>query len=240
VTVLWTSELVSRDDGGPELVRASKRWRIRVVSDRYASRLLPDGSAERVASRSEDFLVILDEEFGLWIRHPEEDSFRAHARGGGVAFEMVANVTKGIEHLISIRRKPSDDLRARWSCSCGAHGRGDAAPDITAAAAEAHASVAKEHDEATVARGGMSREVVVAQDEDGQWSRRSVTIVRRFRVCVRSDRSVVKAHQRGHGEEFELAVDGQLGLWSRCLGSDAALRTDQDARGVSLILLDVV
>ena len=43
----------------------------------------------------------------------------------------------------------------------------------------------------------------------------------------------------GYGEEFELVIDGQLGLWTRRLGAEAALRRDEDARGVSLLVLDV-
>ena len=240
--VQWTDELVAPGDGDPVMVRAAQRWRVRVVSDRSAVTTPSSSSSPSSfpASRSEDFLAILDDEFHLWLRHPEEDAYRAHARGGGVAIEVVADVTAGVEHRTSVRRKPSDDLRARWSCTCGASGRGDAAPDVVTAAAEAHVEAARARDGATTnERGGRSRDAAVAQDDRGQWSKRDVAAVRRFRTCVRSDRSVVRAHQRGHGEEFELVVDGRLGLWARGLGSDAALRTDCDARGVSLILLEV-
>ncbi len=243
--VQWTDELVSPDDGDPAMVRAAQRWRIRVVSDRSVVSIAPAPSSSAApsspASRSEDFLAILDQEFRLWLRHPGEDSYRAHARGGGVAVQIVADVTRGVEHRTSVRRKPSDELRARWSCACGVSGRGDAAPDVATAAAEAHVLAARAREEAAASMsGGRSRDAAVAQDDRGQWSRRDVVAVRRFRTCVRSDRSGVRAHQRGHGEEFELVVDGRLGLWTRVLGSEAALRTDQDARGVSLILLEVV
>jgi hypothetical protein len=234
--IQWTQELLAgQGEADPVLVRASQRWRIRVVSDRAGALASPDASGGVGVPRSEDFLAILDEEFRLWVRCPAVgDPYAARAGGGGVSLEVVADVTAGVEHRVSVRRRPSDDLQARWSCTCGAGSRGTGTPELVAMAADEHASAAR-------ARDGARRPTddVVAQGTDGQWSKRSIAVVRRYRACVRSDRSAVKAHQRGRGEEFELVVDGRLGLWVRLFGSEAALRADQDARGVSLILLEV-
>ncbi len=62
----------------------------------------------------------------------------------------------------------------------------------------------------------------------------------RFRVRVVSDRSRVRSHQFGVGEEFEVVVDTKLDLWVRKFGTDGALRKDEDVAGVSLIITDNV
>jgi hypothetical protein len=83
-------------------------------------------------------------------------------------------------------------------------------------------------------------ETAVAQDPDGVWRQREVTSVARFRVRVVSDRSRSPLHQRGRGEDFELVVDADLGVWVRRFGTDQTLRKDEDATGVSLVVVEDV
>lgn len=83
-------------------------------------------------------------------------------------------------------------------------------------------------------------ETAVAPDADGVWRQREITSVARFRVRVVSDRSRARTHQHGNGEEFEVVVDTNLDLWVRKFGTDAALRKDEDAAGVSLMVVDNV
>ncbi len=83
-------------------------------------------------------------------------------------------------------------------------------------------------------------ETAVAQDADGVWRQREIETVVRFRMRVVSDRSRTRSHQRGNGEEFELAVDTHLEIWVRRFGADSAFRKDEDVSGVSLIVADDV
>ncbi|MES2211045.1 MAG: hypothetical protein V4515_12835 [Chloroflexota bacterium] len=83
-------------------------------------------------------------------------------------------------------------------------------------------------------------ETVVAQDPDGVWRQREVTPVARFRLRVLSDRSKIRSHQGGSGEDFELVVDTHLEAWVRRFGTDTALRRDEDALGVALVVVEDV
>lgn len=85
-------------------------------------------------------------------------------------------------------------------------------------------------------------EEVVDRGEDGTWSRRTVKVAQRFRVRVVSDRAAARSHshQFGHGEYFELMVDTHLDVWVRQFGSEAPFRKDEDAHGVSLVVVDNV
>jgi hypothetical protein len=73
-------------------------------------------------------------------------------------------------------------------------------------------------------------DVSVAQDPGGGWLQREIRVAGRFHAVARGDFPV---------SDFELVVDGRLGLWTRGFGSDSALRRDEDTRGgVSLLILD--
>lgn len=235
MTVRWSEESV-RDwregRASDRTVRIAQRWRFRVASDRLAAR----GEAQ-VGSRGEDFYAALDGDLELWVRtFTGASSFSRSAHGGGVSVDLGADITLGLRHEVGVRLKPSDESRARWSCSCGVASRGESSPEQAHEAARAHEAEARGRG----ASGRMALEdSAVVQETDGSWSRRGISIIRRVRTCVRSDLSAVRAHKTGHGEEFELAVDGNLRLWTRVLGSEAALRRDDDARGVSLMIFDV-
>lgn len=81
-------------------------------------------------------------------------------------------------------------------------------------------------------------ENAVAQDRSGTWVARTIKVVQCWRVRVVSGKSLGKAHQFGHGEEFEVAIDVDLELWTRVLGTDHAFRKEADAYGVSLLVGD--
>lgn len=83
---------------------------------------------------------------------------------------------------------------------------------------------------------------VVAQREDGTWTRKDVKVAQRFRMRVISDRAnaTSHSHQFGHGEYFELLVDTQLDVWVRPFGSSGPFRKDEDAYGVSVVIVDNV
>ncbi len=85
-----------------------------------------------------------------------------------------------------------------------------------------------------------ANELVIAQTVDGTWARREVKVAQRFRIRVISDRAGVKSnsHQFGHGEEFDLLVDTHLDVWVRPFGSAAPFSKDQDAHGVSMLVVD--
>lgn len=230
MTIAWTDEEVTGAglDGHAaqvEHVRAAARWRVRVLSDRAVARA--DGTAW-----SQDFGLMLDDQFRVWVRPFGQPSAYARvAHAGGVALEIVQDITRGIVHQVAVRTKPSDETRARWQCTCGVGSRGEASPEAAQIAAEAHV-------EAAVARGVAPRDRAVCQDAAGAWAQRDVAVVRRIRACVRSDLSVVRSHRTGYGEEFELVIDGRLGLWVRGLGAETALRKDEDGRGVALLVLE--
>jgi hypothetical protein len=83
-------------------------------------------------------------------------------------------------------------------------------------------------------------EWAVMQDPDGVWRRHEVVSVARFRLRAVSDRSRAKTHQRGAGVDFELVVDGNLGVWLRSFGHEGSLRRDVDHDGVSLVVVEDV
>lgn len=222
--IRWTTERISTWRGG-ELVESSARvagrWRLRVLSDRRSGRTY-------VANFDAAFAVANDG-FGLWVRtFGSGEPFAPEVEADGVSLQIVGNITGGLQHEVTVRRKPGDDTVARWSCSCGTTSRGDASPEIAREAADAHAQLATDDRP-------RPRDRAVAQGPDGRWSQAEVAVAQRFRVCVRSELSVARMHQKGIGEEFELAVDGRLELWTRRLGSESALRKDEDGKGVSLL-----
>ncbi len=223
--------------------RAARRWRLRVLTDREArrdNRKPPaDASRELVESLERfekdlavDFDAIILDDLDLMVRvFGSGKPYEIGASGSGTSLDIVADVTLGLVHEVQVTIRPSDETRARWSCLCGAGSRGDYPTDRAQEAANDH--VASSHD-----RGRRPRDMAVDQGPAG-WAQREIAAARRFRVCARSDLSIVKVHRMGYGEEFELVIDGQLGLWTRRLGAEAALRRDEDARGVSLLVLDV-
>lgn len=225
----WTTERVLRwtDDGERDErdARCAQRWRLRVISDREANRV---GGAPVV-----DFSAVLDGDLELWVRSwsTPGEPYERSTSGDGADLEVVGDVTRGMVHDTTVRAKPSDETVARWYCSCGVGSRGGSSPERAEEAAELHRTTALD-------RVPGPTDVAVAQGPDGRWGQREIRVARRFRVCARSDFSVVKVHRTGHGEEFELVVDGQLGLWVRRLGVDTALRKDESARGVSLLVLE--
>lgn len=229
--IRWNDERGVTWSGGErrdEALRAAQRWRLRVVSDPRRPRV--GGAPLR------DFDAVIDAELRLWFRPFGVDSpYQGEVDHGGVSIQLVANITGGVRHEVSVRARPSvgDDQGVRWSCSCGASSRGDLSAEIAREGAEAHAILATDgrrrlHDQA------------VAQQADGTWARRDVAIIHRYHARVRSDLSSHAAHRKGNGEDLELAVDGMLGLWVRRLGRDAPLRRDEDTRGLSVIAFDGV
>jgi hypothetical protein len=229
LAIQWTNEsiLAWRDGEMSEAsVRAAGRWRLRVLSDRL-------GRSPRAANYDAIFARRSDEEsFGLWVRpFGSTRPYGQTADGGGMSIQIVEDITSGLRHEVSVRVKPGDEATARWSCSCGTTSRHAASPELMREEAEAHAAFATD-------TGRRLRDRAVAQREDGVWSDVDVAVIQRHRACIRSEISPVAVHRKGIGEEFELVVDGRLGLWTRLLCSEAALRRDVDGRGVSLLTLD--
>ena len=83
---------------------------------------------------------------------------------------------------------------------------------------------------------GGRQDDAVSPVDGGRWARRPIAVARRCRVTIHAP-SVARVHQRGIGEDFELVVDAQLGLWVRRWGKHTALRRDEDGIGVSLLVL---
>lgn len=228
MSILWTAErATSWPPGGERLdheIRAVARWRIRVISDQ-----LNYGAGRAPVA---DFTAVIDSSLEIWLRPFRTDApLERSASGPGIDVEIVEDITLGVLHEVTTRARPADDGAVRWSCSCGTRSRGTAPPDEAGMAADEHV------------RDGMSRrpgrhDLAVKQDGEGAWRQDQVPIARRFRLRVRSDFSEVKVHRLGLGEEFELAVDGQLGLWGRVMGTDTALRRDESGRGVTLMILE--
>ncbi len=233
MTIRWTMERIAYWMDGERVeheARVARRWRLRVLSDREAKR---DGGSLKIPRPSAvDFDAIILDDLDLMVRaFGFAGPYEIGASGAGMSLDIVADVTLGLVHEVQVTIRPADETRARWSCLCGAGSRGDYPTERAQESADDH--VASSHD-----RGRRPRDIVVDQSAAG-WAQREIAVARRFRVCVRSDSSIVKVHRMGYGEEFELVIDGQLGLWARKLGAEAALRRDEDARGVSLLVLDV-
>jgi len=228
VTIRWTTERIASWVDGERVereARTARRWRIRVLSDREVKR--ESGKPPAV-----DFDAVILGDLELLVRaFGSGEPYEAGAAGAGTSLDVVEDVTLGIAHAAQVTIRPSDETRARWSCACGAGSRGDYPAERAQEAADDH--VASSHDS-----GRRPRDVVVDQGGINGWAQRGIAVARRFRVCARSDLSIVKVHRTGYGEEFELVIDGELGLWTRRLGSESALRRDEDARGVSLLVLD--
>lgn len=208
-------------------MRAAARWPLRVLSDRFSR-----------SARASNFDAVFaagassSDGFDLWVRPAGSDRpYGAVADEGGASIQIVENVTLGLRHDVSVRVKPGDELTARWSCSCGTTSRRSASRELAREEADAHAAFATD-------AGPRPRDRAVAPGAGGTWSDLEVAVAQRYRVCVRSERSTVAAHTKGIGEEFEVVVDGRLGLWIRQLCNDAALRRDVDGRGVSLLAFD--
>ena len=229
MAINWTTERVAaweRDERTERDARVARRWRLRAISDRSEHQV---GGAP-VA----DFVAIVDSDLEIWLRpFSADDPFERRASGPGVDVEIVEDITLGLPHDVRVQVKPSDDTVASWACSCGVGSRGTTSPELAREAADAHVAGARD-------RGPRRRDSAVGQWGDGVWSEREINVARRFRVCARSDFSAVKVHQMGYGEEFELVLDTQLGLWLRRLGHDAALRRDEGAAGVSLLVMELM
>lgn len=223
-TVTWRGD--DHGERDERVVRSPLRRRVRVVSDR--------GEHRRFGSTPcADFDAALDADLGIWLRAPGDDCYEQRASVGSADLQVVGDVTLGVEHQVQVVVRPSDPDQARWHCSCGVGARAPAPTDLAHAAADAHAAGALD----TCRR---PTDVAVTQGADGSWAQRQVLVARRHRVCARSDFSVVRSHWTGHGEDFEVVVDAQLRLWVRRFGIEAALRQDECARGVSLIVLDAI
>jgi hypothetical protein len=227
VTVRWTTDRATSWIDGERSdhdVRSPTRWRLRILSDQM------DHGVGRAPVAQ--FYAVIDSSIEVWLRPFGSDvPLEKSASGPGIDAEIVEDITLGVTHDVTTRARPADDGAVRWSCSCGTRSRGPAPPDEAAQAADDHR------------RDGMARrpgrfDLVVRQRADGQWEQARVPIARRFRLRVRSDFSPVRVHRLGLGEEFEIAVDGELGLWGRLLGMDTALRRDESGRGVTLMIFE--
>jgi hypothetical protein len=227
LTIQWTAERATSWPDGERVdqdVRAAARWRLRLISDQmnYGAGMAP------VA----EFCAVIDSSLEIWLRPRGSDApLEKSASGPGIDVEIVEDITTGLVHDVTTRARPADDGAVRWSCSCGTRSRGSAPPDEATAAADEHR------------RDAMSRrpgrfDLAVTQRADGTWEQSRLPIARRFRLRARSDFSEVRVHRLGLGEEFELSIDGQLGLWTRTLGTEAALRRDESGRGVTLMILE--
>lgn len=226
--IRWTTERVLswRDDEFVEQeVQAAARWRLRAISNRSSARPLQT-DFDAILARSDQDLILRIRSFGTG-----SGPYATEARAGGTSLAVLANITLGVKHEAKVRIKPSDDSIARWSCTCGTSSRGPASPEAAREAAEAHVLFAPDAQ-------ARPRDRAVAQGPDGRWAQADVAVAQRFRTCVRSEVSASRSHLAGVGEDFEIAVDGRLGLWVRKLGSEAALRKDDDGRGVSLLAFD--
>lgn len=210
--------VVSPSPGGDLVeVAVAAIWILRAITDRALR--------QYVRPRMTDFDAVLDCDLRLWVSPRGTPAFGRSARGVGADLDVLADVTRGVVHAVSVRVKPGDSESARWSCSCGAAQRGSAvlSPERAGSDGEAHASGARD---------SVPRPVDQAVDQEGtsSWSLREIRAVRRFHAALCND--------SGTSSDYELVVDGRLGLWVRQLGAQAALRKDQDARGVSLLVLD--
>lgn len=226
MAIRWTTErIASWRDGGivVEDARASTRWRLRLISNRTTRPVMVDFDA--IMAWLDDVVLIRLRPFG------SGEAFAAQARSTGMSLQVLEDITNGLRHETTLRIKPGDASIARWSCRCGTTSRGTATPEVAREAADAHVLFAPDG-----AR--RLRDRVVAQGADGRWASSETSIAWRFRACARSDVSAVRSHMGGIGEDFELAIDGRFGLWVRRLSSDAALRKDEDGRGVSLLSLE--
>lgn len=229
-TIEWTIERAVRWDGAEcqevEL-RCARRHRLRVLSDPHGRKL------GAVIPRA-DFDAVVDAELGLWLRAWGEDGPYEHrASGQGVDLEIIEDVTLGVTHETRVHVKPSDPTLARWTCSCGTGSRGPLSPTFAEEGADAHRAFAMDASR-------RPTDIAVAQDATGKWGQRPVRIARRIRACARSDYSTVRVHRRGLGEDFEIAVDAEIGLWIRRFGADDLMRRDDNGRGVSLMVLDTL
>jgi hypothetical protein len=227
VTIRWTADRATSWSGDERLdhdVRVAARWRLRLISDQ-----LSYGVGRAPVA---DFHAVIDSDLEIWLRpFGSGQRLERSASGPGIDAEIVEDVTLGTTHEVTIRVRPSDDEVARWSCSCSVQSRGRAPLDRAREAAEEHQRAGRAH------RPSRS-EAAVAQGADGRWAQVQIPIARRFRLRSRSDFSPVKVHKLGLGEEFELAIDGRLGLWGRLMGSEGALRRDESGRGLTLLVLE--
>lgn len=208
---------VSPSPGGdPVEVAVAASWILRAITDRALR--------QYIRPRMTDFDAVLDDDLRLWVSPRGALALGRSACGVGADLDVLADVTRGVVHEVSVRVKPGDSESARWSCSCGAAQRGSAAlsPDRARSDGDAHASGA-------IDAGPRPVDQAVDQEGTSSWSLREIRAVRRFHAVVCNDSGV--------SSNYELVVDGRLGLWVRQLGAQAALRKDQDARGVSLLVL---
>jgi len=121
------------------------RYRMRVVSDRSRARSHQHGTGE-------DFELVVDSQLEIWVRRFGADSaFRRDEDVAGVSLIVADNVTGGICHELTYPGRPASRL-VRWSCSCGAGGRGDLEPEIAQKQAEDHQRAVAERDRAASVR----------------------------------------------------------------------------------------
>lgn len=218
---------VVHDGSAERSVSVVRRWRIRLISDQLNHRV---GDAPM-----SDFLAILDRDLELWLAawQDAERRFSRQASGPGLDLEVSGDLTLGLRHAATIVVKPSDESIARWRCECGVSSRGSSNPERAKMEADEHV------DRESRSPLSVPRWTDVAVDQvEGGWAQVTIKVARRFRVTARSDFSLVHVHRSGTGEDFELVVDGRLGLWVRVVGEEGALRRDRDGRGVTLVVLD--
>lgn len=215
------------DGSGERTASIVRRWRVRLISDQLSHRA---GSAPMA-----DFVAALDRDLELWVAAWQDPDrrFARQASGPGLDLEVSGDLTLGLQHASTVVVKPSDDTVARWYCACGVSSRGSSNPERARMDADEH--VARES--RSPSAGPRWTDVAVAQGADGAWAQVTIKVARRFRVTARSDFSLVHVHRTGAGEDFELVLDGRLGLWARAVGEEGALRKDRDGRGVTLVVL---
>lgn len=98
----------------------------------------PTISQRHQFGHGEEFEVAIDLGLDLWTRPWNSDhAWRKEADAYGVMLALVADITNGIAHEITIQTRPGDDL-SRWLCSCNASGRTWVEREIAEAEADAH------------------------------------------------------------------------------------------------------
>ena len=226
--VIRADAQVIHDGSEERSVSVVRRWRIRLISDQLSHRA---GTAPMA-----DFVAAMDRELELWVAAQQDPDrrFARQASGPGLDLEVSGDLTLGLQHVVTVVIKPSDDSIARWHCTCGVSSRGSLNPERARMDADEHAV----RESSLPSARPRWMDIAVAQDAaDGSWAQAPIKVARRLRITARSDFSLVHVHRMGTGEDFELVIDGRLGLWVRVVGEEGALRKDRDGRGVTLVVL---
>jgi hypothetical protein len=225
--VIRADAQVVHDGSAERSVSIVRRWRVRLISDQLSHRV---GTAPMA-----DFLAVLDRELELWVAAQQDPDrrFARQASGPGLDLEVSGDLTLGLQHVATVVVKPGDHSVARWHCTCGVTSRGSSNPERARMDADEHVG----RESSLPSARPRWTDIAVAQDSDGGWAQVPIKVARRLRITARSDFSLVHVHRMGTGEDFELVIDGRLGLWVRVVGEEGALRKDRDGRGVTLVVL---